>query len=179
MVVYICIASKVEFTFCTIPTPTALTYPWARRSNIAADGGWEDVVALLIQKGANVDIKSNFGTSPLEYAAGKGHKKIISMLLSAAVDLNDTDSVISRVAEMNQYIFSKHFDLEAFGDAETMFYFRTEQKTLLQSVMRKGNTKKGKGKEEHGEKENKVQIVEENIEENVCAETKEESKDVE
>ena len=37
MVVYICIASKVEFTFCTIPTPTALTYPWARRSNKPLD----------------------------------------------------------------------------------------------------------------------------------------------
>ena len=146
---------------------------------LAADEGWEDVVALLIQKGANVDIKSNFGTSPLEYAAGKGHKKIISMLLSAAADLNDSESVISRVAEMNQYIFSKHFDLEAFGDAETMFYFRTEQKTLLQSVMRKGNTKKGK--EKHGEKENQVQKEgnEENIEDDVFAETMEESKDVE
>ena len=105
----------------------------------ASEGGWEEVVALLIQKGANVDIKSNFGTSPLEYAAGKGHKKIISMLLIAPLDPNDIDSVTSRVAEVYQYIFSNHFDIEAFGVAETMFYFRKDNKTKIRTETNEEN----------------------------------------
>merc|ERR1712155_275878 len=55
------------------------------------------------------------------------------MLLNSELDLNDTGSVMNRVSEVYQYIFSKHFDLNAFGEAENMFYRRKMQKTLLQS----------------------------------------------
>ena len=77
---------------------------------------------------------------------------------------------------MNQYIFSKHFDLEAFGDAETMFYFRKEQKTLLQSLVKKGNTMKGE--EENDLDKNQLQNEDEE-KKNLSAQSKEESNDVE
>jgi len=54
----------------------------------AASSGHKDVVQALIQAGAEVNLKSNFGKTALILAVGKGHRKIINALLKAKADCN-------------------------------------------------------------------------------------------
>lgn len=54
---------------------------------IAADNGWEAVVELLLQKGAKVESKDDFGKTPLSIAAGNGHEAVVELLLQNGAEL--------------------------------------------------------------------------------------------
>lgn len=58
---------------------------------LAASGGRERVVNLLINQGANIDAKTSDGHSALQYAASKNWKSICATLLEKDADVNITD----------------------------------------------------------------------------------------
>lgn len=47
----------------------------------AAENGHEAVINLLLEKGAEVDLKDNSGRTPLSWAAENGHKTLVKLLL--------------------------------------------------------------------------------------------------
>lgn len=58
---------------------------------LAASGGRDKVVNLLLNQGANVNAKTNDGHSALQYAASKNWKTICASLLENNADVNITD----------------------------------------------------------------------------------------
>ena len=54
----------------------------------AAYAGHDKVVSLLLEAGADKDIKDNHGATPMHYAAASGCDKVVSLLLEAGADKN-------------------------------------------------------------------------------------------
>ena len=54
----------------------------------AAEGGYVDMVQFLLRSGADVDVPTKAGTTPLVYAAWKGHASIVDLLISAGANEN-------------------------------------------------------------------------------------------
>ena len=54
----------------------------------AVEGGYADIVQLLLENHADVNAKSNYCLTPLHYAAQKGHKEIAKLLLACGADAN-------------------------------------------------------------------------------------------
>ena len=61
----------------------------------AASGGTDrsDVIALLLEAGADVNARSGGGRVPLHSAAGSGSLEHVSLLLKAGADVNARDGV--------------------------------------------------------------------------------------
>ncbi|MBK9130425.1 MAG: ankyrin repeat domain-containing protein [Gammaproteobacteria bacterium] len=55
---------------------------------VAAEKGHADVVALLIQKGADVNVSNHYGDTALKYAAQNGHVRAARVLLENGADAN-------------------------------------------------------------------------------------------
>lgn len=55
---------------------------------MAAWGGHKEIVAFLIEKGANVNQVDIFGAAPLHMAVVQGHKEIVELLLEKGADIN-------------------------------------------------------------------------------------------
>ena len=51
--------------------------------HFAAENGREEVVELLLSKGANVNVSDGFGRTPLHLAAAEGHLEVVKMLVKA------------------------------------------------------------------------------------------------
>jgi ankyrin repeat protein len=58
----------------------------------AAYEGHNDVVELLLAKGANVNAKINDGFTPLYEAASNGQKDVTELLLAKGADVNAKDN---------------------------------------------------------------------------------------
>ncbi|KAL5714749.1 hypothetical protein ACHQM5_016665 [Ranunculus cassubicifolius] len=56
--------------------------------NCAVRGGFYEIVVYLLEKGANPDIPSNTGVTPLHWAAVKEDVKILQLLLSRGVNVD-------------------------------------------------------------------------------------------
>ena len=54
----------------------------------AAGGGRKDIVQLLIAKGANVNTKTDEGSTPLHSAAANEHENIAELLIAKGADVN-------------------------------------------------------------------------------------------
>jgi ankyrin repeat protein len=52
----------------------------------AAVSGHEAVVALLLEKGAELETKDSSGQTPLSWAAGSGHEAVVKLLLEKQAD---------------------------------------------------------------------------------------------
>lgn len=50
--------------------------------------GHENIVELLIQKGANVHVSNPKGNSPLSLAADRGFENVVEMLIEMGVDIH-------------------------------------------------------------------------------------------
>ncbi|KAK8744128.1 hypothetical protein OTU49_001012, partial [Cherax quadricarinatus] len=59
---------------------------------IAADKGHYKFVELLIQRGAQVEVKNKKGNSPLWLAANGGHLEVVQLLYSATADIDSEDN---------------------------------------------------------------------------------------
>lgn len=59
--------------------------------------GHEEIVKLLINRGASVDSKNKYGKTPLYLASARGHKKIVAFLIKhgAYVDSQDQEGYTS------------------------------------------------------------------------------------
>ena len=53
---------------------------------LAAYNGHDKVVSLLLEAGADKDIKRNDGNAPMHVAAIRGDDKVVSLLLQAGAD---------------------------------------------------------------------------------------------
>ena len=54
--------------------------------NLAAEGGHEEVLKLLIKRGARIDHPEGEGYTALIWAVSRGHESIVKLLLDAGAD---------------------------------------------------------------------------------------------
>jgi len=54
----------------------------------ASYNGNIEIVKLLIETGADINAKNNYGSTSLMYASKIGHKKIVLLLIEAGADIN-------------------------------------------------------------------------------------------
>ena len=60
---------------------------------MAADGGFVDMITLLLDAGADPDTKTpRFGLTPLHYAVLSNHTKTVSLLLDRGANVEDRNS---------------------------------------------------------------------------------------
>lgn len=60
---------------------------------LAASGGRSDIVAELLNAGANVNVSNRFGMTPLMMAAAQGNAEIVKMLIEAGANLDAQDAM--------------------------------------------------------------------------------------
>ncbi|RYP68603.1 hypothetical protein DL771_006575 [Monosporascus sp. 5C6A] len=58
----------------------------------AVEKGHKEIVQLLLDKGAEIDLKDSKSRTPLSWAAGKGHKEIVQLLLDKGAEIDSKDS---------------------------------------------------------------------------------------
>ena len=59
----------------------------------AAAGGFEDIVRLLLERGASVHTRARSGATALKFAAMNGHTAVVRMLTEKGARVNEADSV--------------------------------------------------------------------------------------
>ena len=59
--------------------------------HIASRDGFLNIVQILIQKGAELNIQEKHMWTPLHYAARYGHKQIVNLLISAKCQIDPKD----------------------------------------------------------------------------------------
>ena len=60
--------------------------------HFAAQGGHREIVELLLEKGADVNVKNIASETPLHYAAAMSHKEIVELLITEGAVLNSGTS---------------------------------------------------------------------------------------
>ena len=63
---------------------------WAQQTtplHLAAQGGKEQVVRLLLEKGADIEARDRTQQTPLHYAAYSGSEKLVRLLLEKGADI--------------------------------------------------------------------------------------------
>lgn len=55
--------------------------------HVAASRGHEEVVNLLIEKGATIEAMDKFGSIPLHVAARRGHVEVVTLLLDRGANM--------------------------------------------------------------------------------------------
>ena len=58
----------------------------------AASGGYNDIVQLLLTKGASIEAKNNFNNTPLHLAVRHGHTNTVELLLSNGASIEATNN---------------------------------------------------------------------------------------
>ena len=46
----------------------------------ASSRGYAEIVSMLVEAGANINMKDKYGKTALDYASERGHKDIVSIL---------------------------------------------------------------------------------------------------
>jgi len=59
--------------------------------HIASRDGFQSIVQILIQKGAELNIQENHQWTPLHYASRYGHNQIVELMLSAKCEIGPKD----------------------------------------------------------------------------------------
>jgi ankyrin repeat protein len=75
----------------------------------AVFNGHMEIVNLLLEKGADVNLKDNFGTTPLKSAALNGHMRIVKLLLEKGADVNLTDKYDK--TPLHWAVFNGHMEI--------------------------------------------------------------------
>lgn len=71
----------------------------------AAAGGRDDIVRLLLEKGAEIDARSPNRTTPLMIAAYEGHDSTVKLLLERGANI-----MLTNESGMSPIDYAKHFD---------------------------------------------------------------------
>ena len=64
--------------------------------HFAATNGHVSMVKLLVERGADVNVKSQWGQTPLHYAAGEGHVAMVKLLVELGAEVGAKDFVVRR-----------------------------------------------------------------------------------
>jgi hypothetical protein len=66
----------------------------SKKMRNAAEGGYKEIVELLIAKGSDIDARRKYplGDTPLHSAARKGHVDIVDLLISKGANVNATNN---------------------------------------------------------------------------------------
>jgi hypothetical protein len=116
------LAAKLRHSFCSPPNPFFLacvfgldevvghsSLPDMARCesgfgglHLASMYGHEQVVRVLLGKGASADSKDTYGRTPLYYAAENGHSKVIEVLLNQDKDIEITPEILVKAAHAPQ-----------------------------------------------------------------------------
>ncbi len=96
--------------------------------SIAAYEGNINMVKLLLDYGADLEIKDNFGHTALENATHEGHTKIVKLLVAHGAQINSETvmaAIVSRKIEIIQFLFDHGANLNAheFANALTKASF--------------------------------------------------------
>ena len=59
----------------------------------AASGGYNDIVQLLLTKGASIEARNRFNNTPLHLAAWHGHTNTVELLLSNGASIEATNNI--------------------------------------------------------------------------------------
>lgn len=71
---------------------------------IASDKGHVEFVELLLQRGAQADVKNKKGNSPLWLAANGGHLEVVELLYKAKADIDSQASNFSSISTSITYV---------------------------------------------------------------------------
>lgn len=66
--------------------------------HMAAEAGLSDIVKILLEAGASINLKDHSNYTPLMYAAKKGRKDCVEMLIAAKADLHSKDGFFGDTA---------------------------------------------------------------------------------
>jgi len=55
--------------------------------HLASSRGEAEIVSLLLENGAEVNVKNKFGWTPLQLAASGGHLEVVRLLLNSGADV--------------------------------------------------------------------------------------------
>ncbi len=84
----------------------------------AAKAGWVDVIHYLLEKNADVNVRSALGSTPLHWAAAGGHAEAARALLAAGGNLDATNyegkSVLDWAPQQNKEKVLKAWGLDGF-----------------------------------------------------------------
>jgi len=56
--------------------------------HVAARLGFKEIADLLLQRGIDTDVKSDWGFTPIHEACNKGHRSIVELLIINGADVN-------------------------------------------------------------------------------------------
>ncbi|XP_028768743.1 potassium channel SKOR [Neltuma alba] len=76
--------------------PNKADYDGRSALHLAASRGFEDITIFLIQEGVEIDLRDNFGNTPLLEAVKNGHDRVASLLVGkgASMKIEDAGSVL-------------------------------------------------------------------------------------
>jgi len=89
-----------------------------------------DLASLIIENGGNVDIKNNKGETPLMWAAGSGHLKLVKTLLEKGANPNLRDSEKRSLIKITSYDGHDHVvqHLEMLQSVNSKLFSSIEKK---------------------------------------------------
>ncbi|WP_341808229.1 ankyrin repeat domain-containing protein [Wolbachia endosymbiont (group E) of Neria commutata] len=79
---------------------------------VAADDGYENIVKLLIEKGADVNAKNKYGEAILHFAVVEGNLEIVKLLLEHGANINYQGSYNDTV--LHEAIKNRHRDITEY-----------------------------------------------------------------
>ncbi|MHC9542472.1 MAG: ankyrin repeat domain-containing protein [Vulcanimicrobiota bacterium] len=64
--------------------------------HLASELGYPDIVKLLVEKGASVNIRDVYAMSPLHWASSGGYERIADLLISRGADVSCSSNTEQR-----------------------------------------------------------------------------------
>ena len=72
----------------------------------AASGGYNDIVQLLLSKGASIEVVDKYNNTPLHLAAWKGYTSTVELLLSKGASIEAMNNSTTACKTIPPYYYS-------------------------------------------------------------------------
>jgi ankyrin repeat protein len=116
---YLRVISRIINSWCSIDAASHQVYDGWTPLHVAAYHGSIGTVRFLIQAGASVNLKDDFGRKPLSLACGLGHLDVVQVLLDCstqaaeAIDQAFLTSCVSGSDRVTRYLLDRGADVHA------------------------------------------------------------------